>query len=367
VFGAGRYGPATSEGRGLLAHELAHVVQQSGLHEPSTNELAIDPSPEAEREAAHAGTHEASVRPQPQSATTASLQRAACLPATECATPGGQSAQTRAAVTDPAFVQRRQTREQHCHAHPPDPACTSDGHAAPATNMETLLSTYSPDRLSLVHGIFVDRDIPSSWGAYRGRCDAFVPAIDGADSCVFVPYATEQQAARYRAGDTKIDHMPRDEWSLLNVRILMHETGHARFEAVSHPTPGTGECTFDQVQAELHEIAADMDEFESLCDLLQSRRIAPQEQRTRLNDLFKNRWVPRADENWKQIRCVCSCDAAEAHVRHAVSTMTVHWPLNLEIIFHTALQRGIPSWPITPPQPWGPGDYPLPSGGTRAA
>lgn len=30
VFGAGRYAPETGEGRELLAHELAHVVQQSG-------------------------------------------------------------------------------------------------------------------------------------------------------------------------------------------------------------------------------------------------------------------------------------------------------------------------------------------------
>lgn len=30
VFGQGQYGPATREGRWLLAHELAHVVQQSG-------------------------------------------------------------------------------------------------------------------------------------------------------------------------------------------------------------------------------------------------------------------------------------------------------------------------------------------------
>lgn len=31
VFGAGRYAPGTSEGKWLLAHELAHVVQQRGL------------------------------------------------------------------------------------------------------------------------------------------------------------------------------------------------------------------------------------------------------------------------------------------------------------------------------------------------
>jgi len=32
VFGAGHYAPDKSEGRGLVAHELAHVLQQSGAH-----------------------------------------------------------------------------------------------------------------------------------------------------------------------------------------------------------------------------------------------------------------------------------------------------------------------------------------------
>lgn len=40
VFGAGRYAPRTSEGRGLLAHELTHVVQQNG---PATGILQRNP------------------------------------------------------------------------------------------------------------------------------------------------------------------------------------------------------------------------------------------------------------------------------------------------------------------------------------
>jgi len=40
VFGAGRYAPWTNEGRGLLAHELAHVLQQTG---PATGTLQRNP------------------------------------------------------------------------------------------------------------------------------------------------------------------------------------------------------------------------------------------------------------------------------------------------------------------------------------
>jgi hypothetical protein len=42
VFGAGQYSPGTSAGRHLLAHELTHVVQQSGM----------EPSPSVQRKAA---------------------------------------------------------------------------------------------------------------------------------------------------------------------------------------------------------------------------------------------------------------------------------------------------------------------------
>ena len=53
VFGAGRYEPATFEGRALLAHELVHVVQQSGVHAPrSAGPIAIgDPHDRSEHEA----------------------------------------------------------------------------------------------------------------------------------------------------------------------------------------------------------------------------------------------------------------------------------------------------------------------------
>jgi hypothetical protein len=43
VFGAGEYAPETSEGRRLLAHELAHVVQQTGANEVA---LQRDPKPD---------------------------------------------------------------------------------------------------------------------------------------------------------------------------------------------------------------------------------------------------------------------------------------------------------------------------------
>lgn len=58
VFGAGRYAPETPEGRWLLAHELAHTVQQQGAPSPLMARLAVgredDPSEAAADRAADA-------------------------------------------------------------------------------------------------------------------------------------------------------------------------------------------------------------------------------------------------------------------------------------------------------------------------
>src|SRR5271165_6780790 len=43
VFGAGRFAPGTLEGRRLLAHELTHVVQQSGTHRTSAEKNKANP------------------------------------------------------------------------------------------------------------------------------------------------------------------------------------------------------------------------------------------------------------------------------------------------------------------------------------
>jgi hypothetical protein len=55
VFGQGQYAPQTGEGQRLLAHELAHVVQQQALPQPSSPELAVgEPASEPEKEAVRA-------------------------------------------------------------------------------------------------------------------------------------------------------------------------------------------------------------------------------------------------------------------------------------------------------------------------
>ena len=59
MFGSGRYAPGHAAGRKLLAHEMAHVVQQAGGNsflqaraEPGVNQADNDAEREAEQAAA---------------------------------------------------------------------------------------------------------------------------------------------------------------------------------------------------------------------------------------------------------------------------------------------------------------------------
>jgi hypothetical protein len=58
VFGANQYAPGTSAGRQLLAHELAHAVQQGGQVADSAADVDLGPHDHLEREARQAATRD---------------------------------------------------------------------------------------------------------------------------------------------------------------------------------------------------------------------------------------------------------------------------------------------------------------------
>ncbi|MHB1057967.1 MAG: eCIS core domain-containing protein [Rhodanobacter sp.] len=91
VFAQGRYAPDTSAGLHLLAHELTHVVQQSGTGSPSRSGWQMGPVEDAfEREAdrtADAVTAPGKVHPAAISASEKTLRRA-CGPAAIGSTSG---------------------------------------------------------------------------------------------------------------------------------------------------------------------------------------------------------------------------------------------------------------------------------------
>jgi hypothetical protein len=86
VFGSGRYNPDSGAGRHLLAHELAHTVQQGGLQRKSLDGMALDDNAELEHEADRAAG--AALRgAAPASLSSVQLPRLARLNEAEAAAP----------------------------------------------------------------------------------------------------------------------------------------------------------------------------------------------------------------------------------------------------------------------------------------
>lgn len=346
VFGASQYTPYSASGQRLMAHELTHVVQQSGSQLDPGQRLTIDPSQSQERAAAENALLPEKVHQSPGATDSAFLQRA-CLNPAECKPGEGQTAKTAAVRAEPVNVNKRERREQLCNKQPPDPGCTSDGHGARAVQLEKLLFAYRPERQTLIHGIFIDKDIPDVWGAYRKDCDQFVPKMDRGKHCIFAPEETEREANQFNnSQDAAIGGMTRDEWRLLKLRMLMHETGHARYQLAQPEDPRPGTCVFEKIRSELNEIAADMEEFGALYNLLQRSALPGSERETKLKDTLNSRWIPRATDNWKKIRCVCECRDANEYLRRTARIMTSGWSTALQFGFHSELFKAIPTWPV---------------------
>jgi len=116
VFGSGEYDPGRDAGRKLMAHELAHVVQQ-------------------------------------QQTDCAPVQRA-CKSAADCAAPRATLTGFVAATeSKPENQSKAAKRKAACSKVPPDPTCTSDGHGASATSLTALTALLKDNfssRLSLM-------------------------------------------------------------------------------------------------------------------------------------------------------------------------------------------------------------------------
>jgi len=155
ILGAGE--PASP---GLLAHELAHVVQQRNAQ----------PSP------------------------FAVLQRA-CLPASACASPtvGAAGGFGRHVETEEEAARRRRAAMAPARAG-------AHGHHGHARQLELFLTEQGQGALlGLIHGIFIDQDMAADVDASTDSCSTLVPPITGAvKPCVSVHGSLNQEALTFR-------------------------------------------------------------------------------------------------------------------------------------------------------------------------
>ena len=252
----------------------------------------------------------------------------------------------------------RDIRDELCSKKPPDPACTADGHASRATEFEKLFRPLAPDQFALAAGVFIDKAIPKRFGAYVQDCRAFKPKLPG-DQCIFIPERLEKQAASYNSGEKKIGSEDREEWLTKIFGRAIHELEHVRFEQEFLETkPRRQACDFDDISAELTELAAIMSEFPVFFRAYASK--SWHDRRVEMNQWFSrnitqpSRHGQRISGILKAIRCRCECRDVNAYLERLVEFTTKSWTEVEKNTFHEELRdpKWKLDWPIqTPPPP----------------
>jgi hypothetical protein len=299
VFGKDRYGHA------LLAHELAHVVQQSISGD---NKL---------------------------------VQRA-CLTAEQCPKPGEKGTGTAAEFGREVAAEETPGREALKAKLPPKQP-KSGTHGGRAENLTALAREHVPKDLELIHGIFVDEAISKKVGARITSCKGWVdenlpentpvPEFEGATHrCVFVSKEYESEAADYDRGSSTVGGRSREIWLIDMKTILTHEATHERFLAVEFPFQKSGLCSRSVLKGELSEMAAKISEFPHVVNNMEKR-----------TQWFKHQATTHGENlpgTIRAIRCSCECADADALIRAGFELASASWSEDLKMEFHAHMKRG---------------------------
>jgi hypothetical protein len=324
VFGAGRYSPGSSEGRKLLAHELAHIVQQGPLlyRQPDEGGGMVDrPLP----------PHD----PHPKfSPVGACYGSAICR---DLITPTKLLQQTEG---DPVNEEKRKRRKELCQKRPPDSACTEDGHGALARQTAKLLHDYDPRRPAPGVKILIDKDLPGTFGALTMRCSQFMPPVTGATDCITVPEQVEQQAAEFNnTMHPQIGGTERGKWRERTLEILVHESEHTRFRAAARKNqlpeimggapahfPFLSGCATEDTFLAMNELSAMLTEFALRMDRIRtSVDLSPEDREKELEEWREHRILGTKQSitvSLRTVRCACNCDDANKMIREAVEFTT---------------------------------------------
>jgi hypothetical protein len=328
AFGPGMYSLSNPAGRALLAHELAHTLQQ-------------------------------------QESQPIQLQRV-CDKGAACAAPiKGDSGRFGEKTELEAEAERKKTPPPPGGAPPPGTPtpCNNPRHRTPATSYTTMASGAGASIPPEVSGIFIDACMPPSAGGYKTDCASFPdgtpPGADSAKDCIAIAAADEDTAAAILA---KPKRSAQDNETVLeSARVVTHEAQHTHFDAnatalvpaaadcnlntvVFHgPSPApsgldyTVEFYLSEISAEIAEFAPFFQKFKATGSNLsmnleeQSVTIDPGE--NILGDI-------------KALRCKCECDTVGKFVGQVFADATKSWPPAQTLEFQRAMTRRIPSfWP----------------------
>lgn len=332
VFDSGEYEPATMRGKRLLAHELAHVVQQN-------------------------------------QAPISALQRA-CRSAAQCATPSsGDAAQFGATVE--AESEALAIASGGVPAVPGGHAsCNLPRHGDRATNFENLATnaglgaTIAPG----IDGFFINACLSPNDGGSNARCSEFPggpPAHTHPDKfCVQLHTSDDDQAKALLAKPKPLGDA--DLRAFLRITsTVAHESQHNRFDAkAGSVVPPAADCNLATsvlvaggaaVETLLSEISAEIAEFDvyfrnAKANPSRSSTFAMQSEE---HDIAGR--PPPGDPNFKtenilgnikDLQCACECGTVAKFVEEVFSEASASWTPEEKTEFKKAMTGFIPSfWP----------------------
>ena len=354
VFGSGEFAPHTDSGKRLLAHELTHVIQQSGGSATISRAPSPTDSTRPDRppiEAAPAPLH---------------LQRA-CKPAAACTAP---------IPGDPGRFGEKTAKDEAAlrAASGPAPAsgapapCSAPRHKDRATELTALVTGAGVTLPAEVHGIFINACLPASVGSQVDLCSSFpdgAPAgAPAALNCVQVHTGDEDDAKAIRAKTTR---SAADNEAVLNlVSTMVHEAQHAHFDAKVSTLvpPGTAaDCNIDTVVFHgptpaptgtdfpvshyLSEMSAEIAEFvpffqntKSAPGTASSTALFDEERSIALNQDESISGILQA------LQCKCNCATVDTFAIKVFNDATGGWPADQKAEFQKAMTRILPAaWP----------------------
>lgn len=313
VFGAGQYRPQDASGQRLLAHELAHVVQQNA-------------------------------------ASVASVQRTPCRSPAQCAAPiAGAPGQF--SVTEDAAQAALKAAATPCQAKP--------RHKDPATNIKALalgsgLGVAIPPQ---VHGIFIDKCLASADGQTQ-KCAQFAGgAPTGAPPdqlCVSVTEADENRAQALQAKPHPLSGADRQKEAELSA-LIQHESQHARFDtAAAAIVPAAADCNLatavpdgTDVEFQLSEMSAGMAEFDIY---FKNQKAAPTRASVFRMQTAEHDIATRGGESIlgaiKTLQCACACNTVDTFTVKVFNDASSSWTAEEKTEFQKAMTGFMPSfWP----------------------
>jgi len=330
VFNDGRYAPGGVDGRKLLAHELAHTVQQgAGLfRQPKAPNRSLPP----------------------HDPTKSAPAGGACYGSAICKDLKTPSKLLAEAKGDPGNQAKRDQRKQACNRRPPDAACLADGHGAPATQAQALLKAADVSRPPAGVKLIVDKDLEQDFGALTIRCATFVPPITGATDCITIPEKMEKEAEQFNTTmDPTIGGMDRGKWRERTVEILVHESEHTRFRAafrsglvLANP-PG---CANGDALSAMNELAAMLTEFRIRMERIRGSVSLSADDRTKELEEWRDHRIRGTSQSitvsLRTVRCVCQCDDANSLIKETVEFATSSWTQQEKNDLHRELRD--PQW-----------------------